>query len=75
MFKELGYYKEFYLNGKMIGLANCELDREEIGYNGRKKEIFDSTIVLTNNKKIKPQVEYLTIVYPLCGKTINNCHN
>lgn len=68
MFQELGYYKEFYIDGKLIGIANCDKDREEVGYNGRKKETFESEIILTNKKKVKPNFEYLTIIYPLCGR-------
>lgn len=72
MFKELGFYKEYYLDSKLIGFANCEKDREEVGYNGRKKETFDSEIILSNKKKIKSQVEYTTIIYPLCGAINKN---
>lgn len=68
MFQELGFYKEYYLNGKLIGLSNCEKDREEIGYNGRKKEIIKEDLILNNKKKVKANVEYLTIIYPICGR-------
>jgi hypothetical protein len=68
MFQELGYFKEFYKEGKLIGIVNCEKDREEVGYNGRQKEIIKKDIMLTNKKKVKANVEYLTILYPLCGR-------
>lgn len=68
MFKEIGFYKEFYLQGKLIGIVNCKKDREEIGYLGRRKETLQSELLLTNKKKAKANVEYLTIIYPLCGK-------
>ena len=68
MFQELGFYKEYYLDGKLIGISNCEKDRESLGYQGRKRETFKSELVLTNKKKIKPNKEYLTIIYPLCGR-------
>ncbi len=68
MFKELGFYKEFYSEGKLIGIANCEKDRDLVGYEGRKKEVFNTELVLSNKKKIKPNLEYTTIVYPLCGR-------
>lgn len=71
MFKELGYFKEFYIEGKLIGFANCEKDREEIGYVGRRKEILSSEVLLTNKKKAKAFVEYMTILYPLCGRIEN----
>lgn len=68
MFQELGFYKEYYLDGKLIGISNCERDREEVGYNGRKKEILKEVVILTNKKKAKANVEYLTMIYPLCGR-------
>lgn len=68
MFQELGFYKEYYLEGKLIGISNCEKDREEIGYNGRRKETIDKEVILTNKKKAKANVEYLTMIYPLCGR-------
>lgn len=68
MFQELGYFKEFYKEGKLIGIANSEKDREVLGYIGRKKEVFSFEILLTNKKKIKKEIEYITILYPLCGR-------
>jgi hypothetical protein len=71
MFKELGYFKEYYKEGKLIGISNCSKDREKVGYTGRKKEILASEVVLTNKKRLKANTEYLTIIYPLCGKIEN----
>lgn len=68
MFQELGFYKEYYLDGKLIGISNCEKDREDIGYNGRRKELLKQEVILTNKKKAKANMEYLTIIYPLCGR-------
>lgn len=74
MFEELGYYKEYYLGGKLIGIINCEKDRDILGYNGRKKEKLNKEVVFQNKKKAKANVEYLTIVYPLCGRINKQCN-
>lgn len=68
MFNYYGYYKEFYLNGKYLGNINTDKDRDTIGYLGRKKELLTDIIILSNGKKLKANIEYETILYPLCGK-------
>lgn len=70
MFKQEGYFKEYYLNGKYIGNIKSDIDRDIIGYNGRKDEIISNTIILENKKKLKVGLQYQTILYPLCGKKI-----
>jgi hypothetical protein len=71
MFEQLGYFKEFYINGKFMGYVNhIKKDREEIGYNGRKNEVVKELVTLDNKKKIKAGTEVMTIIYPLCGKQI-----
>ena len=71
MFEKLGYFKEYYLNNKYIGSIKCEKDRDIIGYYGKKKELILQNIFLENKKKIKNGTFVETILYPLCGKTIN----
>jgi len=68
MFKHLGYFKEYYINNKFIGTINCEMDREIIGYHGRKNEVLLDKIKLDNGKSIKKNIQVLTILYPLCGE-------
>ena len=68
MFKELGYYKEYYIDNKYVGSIKCEKDRDVIGYSGKKNEVLDLEITLENKKKLKANIEYQTILYPLCGK-------
>ena len=68
MFTNIGYYKEYYLNNKYIGSIKTEKDREIIGYNGKKLEQLKEPIILENKKKLKINIEYQTILYPLCGK-------
>jgi hypothetical protein len=71
MFKELGYFKEYYIYNKFIGFINCEKDRDIIGYNGRQEETTKSDIILFNKKKIKKGTLVRTIIYPLCGSQIS----
>ena len=68
MFTNIGFYKEYYLNNKYIGSIKAEKDRDIIGYNGKKLELLKEPIVLENKKKLKINIEYYTILYPLCGK-------
>lgn len=70
MFKELGYYKEYYINNKYIGSVKCEKDRETIGYSGKINEATTSNITLDNKKVIKSNTEVTTLLYPLCGKIV-----
>ena len=68
MFEEIGYYKEFYIKSKFIGLLHgVECDRV-IGYNGKKIEVLQTDVILSNNKKIKSGTEVMTMIYPLNGK-------
>lgn len=66
-FSQFGYFKEYYVNNKFISFLECEKDREDIGYTGRKTETLQSKIVFKNGKSIKAGTEVTTIVYPLCG--------
>lgn len=59
------YFKEYYVENKFIGTTNCELEGREIGYFGRKKEVLKDLLITDNKKKIKPNTEVLTIIYPL----------
>lgn len=68
MFIDLGFYKDYYVNNKFVGSLECEKDREEMGYNGRKKEILTESITFKNKKVIKANTEVMTYLYPLCGK-------
>lgn len=69
-FNHLGYFKEYYIGNKFISSCECEKDREEIGYTGRKTETLESKIVFKNGKSIKAGTEVITIIYPLCGRQI-----
>ena len=67
-FKHLGFFKEYYVGGKLIGSVNIEnKDRETFGYFGRKKELLESDIMV-GKKRIKTGSEVETMIYPLCGR-------
>lgn len=68
MFEDLGFFKEYYIDGKFIGTTPSEKDRETIGYLGRKTETTKEKIECSNGKKIKSGIEVTTYLYPLTGK-------
>ena len=70
MFEELGFFKEYYVNNKFMGTIIADKDRDIIGYNGRTKEVLKEMVQLDNKKKIKANIEVMTMLYPLCGKLI-----
>ncbi|CAB4218093.1 hypothetical protein UFOVP1605_4 [uncultured Caudovirales phage] len=69
-FEHLGFYKEYYVGNKFIGKIETRKDREEIGYSGRKKELLSADVDLGKGKKLKAGAEVITMIYPLCGKSI-----
>lgn len=68
MFEDLGYFKEYYIDGKFIGTIKCNKDRDLIGYYGKTQEIINHSIKLENGKTIKANSKVETMLYPLCGK-------
>ena len=64
----IGYFEEFIINGKFIGLKTCKEQDREIGYYGKKTFIAEEDIILENKKKIKKGQEYYTRYYPLNGR-------
>jgi hypothetical protein len=71
-FEQIGYFKEYYQNGKFIGcITNVEKDREQIGYYGKKSETLESDLIV-NKKKLKKGSIVETMLYPLCGNNIKN---
>jgi hypothetical protein len=66
-FEQIGYFKEYYQNGKFIGcITNIEKDREQIGYYGKKSETLEIDLIV-NKKKLKKGSIVETMIYPLCG--------
>jgi hypothetical protein len=67
-FQEIGFYKEYYQNGKFVGcVTNVEKDREKIGFYGKKSETLENDLIV-NKKKLKKGTVIETMIYPLCGK-------
>lgn len=68
-FNVIGFSKEYVYKGKYVGDEMLtEPDREELAINGRRVEIVERDIVLTNKRIIKKGSEVITEVYPLFGK-------
>lgn len=67
-FEHIGYSMDFYFDGKYVGSRNCDKDREVYGYEGRKRIVIDEEIIL-RKKKYKAGTEFVTELYPLCGKS------
>ena len=67
-FIKLGFFKEFWKDGKFIGTLKCEQDRDTFGYYGAKIETLSAAVVLDNKKKIKAGETVKTMIFPLCGR-------
>ncbi len=72
MFNQQGYFKEYYINNKFIGMHNCDKDRKICGFFGQLKEITKENITFSNKKTIKKGSKVLTILYPFCGTVKKN---
>jgi hypothetical protein len=64
----IGYFEEFFINGKFIGTKLCQEQNRKIGYYGKEIKIADLDLILDNKKKIKKGQEYYTRYYPLNGR-------
>ena len=70
-FKHLGYFIEYFVNGKSIGTKNVDQpDRTDLGYGGRTTEVAEENITLDNKKTIKAGTTVKTVLYPLCGRML-----
>ena len=68
MFSFNGYFKEYYINKKFIGMVNnVEKDRETMGFFGSKEEITKSDIILSNKKVIKANTAVVTQLHFING--------
>tara|TARA_R110002050_G_scaffold119030_1_gene236767 strand:+ start:27 stop:248 length:222 start_codon:yes stop_codon:yes gene_type:complete len=69
IFKDIGYFLEYYVNGKFYGTVLIdEPDRDEIGYYSKLDAKADNDIILQGKKIIKKGTNYYTRMYPLCGQ-------
>lgn len=70
MFKKFGYFKEYYMNNKFMGLIECDKDREKFGFFGKVEEVLKEDILLTNKRKIKKGKKVTTMLFEYCGSII-----
>lgn len=68
-FQVLGYFEEYFIDGKFIGTLPCQYDSQrQFGWFGRKTSYATEDIILERGKKIKAGTKYYTYVQQLCGK-------
>ena len=68
-FKVLGYFEEYFIDGKFIGTKPCNYDGQRtFGWFGRKTDYATEDIILESGKKIKAGTKYYTYLQQLCGK-------
>ena len=68
-FKVIGYFEEYFVDGKFIGSKNCDAQpNRNLGWSGRKTAYAANDIILDRNKKIKAGTKYYTYIQQLCGK-------
>lgn len=66
-YEHIGYYEEFYINGKFIGTIPVQRpDDRKIGYDGKQTMVVNETIICDNKKKIKKGTQVYSMVFPLC---------
>ena len=74
IFENIGYHKDFYVNGKLIGYHKLETYNGKCGY--ASKEYFIANRNLTVQKSlgkyavIKKGQHYTTQIIPLCGRVL-----
>ncbi len=68
-FEVVGYSKDVYYNGKYFGSIRLdEMDRETIGYYGRRIETATENIKFKNRKIIKKGSKIITEIFPINGR-------
>lgn len=70
-FEHLGYYKEYLVNNKTIGIIRSETINQGVGYENHIKKTLLEPLILDNGKKIKSGIEVKIIAYPFNGKRIS----
>ena len=67
IFKDLGYFIVYFIDGKFIGTRMIDQpDREIIGYYSKIESTATNDIKLQSKKIIKKGTRYYTRLYPLC---------
>tara|TARA_R100000655_G_scaffold93526_1_gene134800 strand:+ start:417 stop:641 length:225 start_codon:yes stop_codon:yes gene_type:complete len=69
-FEQLGYYKEYIVGNKTIGIIQSESIDQGIGYENHIKTTLKEPLILDNGNTIKKGLEVKIIAYPFNGKRI-----
>lgn len=70
-FEIIGYFKEYYQNGKFIGTLPCpEPTNEVFGYYSQELVTMEADRITDQNRKLRAGKCYKTYTFPLCGKMI-----
>jgi hypothetical protein len=76
IFKNEGYHKDFYVNGKYVGFHKLETYNGICGYLSKQNFIANEDILIKKsfNKSyvIKKGKNYTTQITPLCGRIIGD---
>jgi hypothetical protein len=76
IFKNEGYHKDFYVNGKYVGFHKLETYSGKCGYLSKQNFIAEEDILIekTFNKSyiIKAGKDNTTQITPICGKIIGD---
>jgi len=73
VFEIIGYFDEYWVDGKYIGVKRkSSPDGLKMGYGSKLECILDMDIKLDNNKIIKKGTAVKKYQNPLCGKRIKN---
>lgn len=68
-FEVVGYSKDIWFDGKYYGSVRLdEMDRETIGYHGRRIETATEDIKFKNRKIIKKGSKIMTEIFPINGR-------
>ena len=68
-FEIIGYFKEWFLNGKFIGTTlMTEPEQDVFGYYSQKQETINEDTITSEGKLLKSGLQYKTYQHVLCGK-------
>ena len=67
LFEHIGFFEEYWFEGRFIGTLPCEEQERIFGYKGKKT--FELTTTIKIGKKTLKQGQIVSTMYfPLCGK-------
>jgi len=68
MFEQLGFFRDYFVDGKFVGSVKLNDYEGQIGYYSKKTLVVENEIVLDNKRKIKKGTTTYHFTYPLNGK-------